>query len=410
VSVSKREWISSGEVHTAWVVRYRDAEGKQRQGGTYALKRDAKARELEINGQLDKGIHRPDRTSITVREAAALWIDRCEGEKLETETIGGYKSIITRRIEAATCPSGVPNGWPGKLGDVKLSKLTAPMFVAFRRQVVKLPVRKRRGIIEGSTISQGTAKLILTIFKAILKEAQACGLLVVNPADASKGRRTKQNDRDKPPIRIGHEIPDKPDIRAIIAASTGVWRVMAITAAFTGMRASELRGLPWDNVDLNGHVIHVWQRADARRKIGPCKTGSGYRDIPISDVVVDTLREWKKICPDGQLDLAFPRWDGQILWHPHIVNQWWSPTQISIGMVGTHPDGTEKHKYRFHGLRHFYASLMIEKGIAPMRLQALLGHSKIEITMNIYGHLFPMKEDEAAQIHSAVEAVLEPAG
>ena len=65
----------------------------------------------------------------------------------------------------------------------------------------------------------------------------------------------------------------------MMEAATGRWRPFIITAIFSGMRASELRGLTWDNVDLDAGIIHVRQSADAWRRMGPPKSRAGSRDI-----------------------------------------------------------------------------------------------------------------------------------
>jgi len=76
--------------------------------------------------------------------------------------------------------------------------------------------------------------------------------------------------------------------------------------------------------------------------------------------------------------------------------------QSQIGM--TWPNG--KGKYGVHKLRHFYASIMITAGTQPKRLQELLGHSTLAMTMDTYGHLFPPTEDETARINKAIAAVM----
>jgi integrase len=57
----------------------------------------------------------------------------------------------------------------------------------------------------------------------------------------------------------------------------GRWRPLIITAAFTGLRASELRGLRWSDVDLEEGRIHVRQRADRYHEMGMPKSGAGQR-------------------------------------------------------------------------------------------------------------------------------------
>jgi integrase len=54
-------------------------------------------------------------------------------------------------------------------------------------------------------------------------------------------------------------------------------------------------------------------------------------------------------------------------------------------------------KYGLHALRHFFASWVIERGFSAKRVQALLGHSSIQMTFDVYGHLFPSLEDDHAK-------------
>ena len=62
-----------------------------------------------------------------------------------------------------------------------------------------------------------------------------------------------------------------------------------MTAIFTGMRASELRGLRWSDIDLAAGTIHVRQRADAWMTLGPTKSEAGKRDIPLAPMVINAL-------------------------------------------------------------------------------------------------------------------------
>jgi integrase len=55
---------------------------------------------------------------------------------------------------------------------------------------------------------------------------------------------------------------------------------------------------------------------------------------------------------------------------------------------------SDKPKYGLHSLRHAAASLFIEEGFSPKRVQALMGHSTIQMTFDTYGHLFPSEADD----------------
>ena len=63
-------------------------------------------------------------------------------------------------------------------------------------------------------------------------------------------------------------------------------------------------------------------------------------------------------------------------------------------------------KYGMHAFRHFFASWAIEQGFSPKKLQALLGHSSIAMTYDVYGHLFPSVEDDHAKFAAGEAALL----
>jgi integrase len=111
----------------------------------------------------------------------------------------------------------------------------------------------------------------------------------------------------------------------------------------------------------------------------------GERSIPIGPNVVKTLREWKLVCPKGDLDLVFPNNRGKLWDHVHIVENFLQPTLVRAGIV----DANGKAKYPgLHALRH-------------------MGHASITITSDVYGHLFPRTDDgkEMAEAEKMLFAV-----
>src|SRR4030095_3384504 len=92
---------------------------------------------------------------------------------------------------------------------------------------------------------------------------------------------------------IGRDVPSVEEIQTILTKAEGRWRPLLVTAVFTGMRSSELRGLTWGDVDLKKKIIHVRQRANLWGEIGAPKSMAGHREIPMSPPVINTLREWK---------------------------------------------------------------------------------------------------------------------
>ncbi len=181
---------------------------------------------------------------------------------------------------------------------------------------------------------------------------------------------------------VGRDIPTKAEVNAILAAAEGRWRSLLVTAVFTGMRASELRGLAWDAVDFTKHTIDVRQRADQWGVIGSPKSEAGHREIPMAPAVLNALREWKLSCPradvvkdkpgSGRLWLVFANGEGKPESHANIINRGFDPIQVKAGVAVPHQTAKDADghpvmvaKYGMHALRHFFASWAIEQGFSP---------------------------------------------
>ena len=180
-----------------------------------------------------------------------------------------------------------------------------------------------------------------------------------------------------------------------------------MTAIFTGLRASELRGLRWADVDLKKGELHVRQRADRYNAIGAPKSEAGERTVPLPPIVANALRELKLICK-ADADIVFVSSSGHVRSHSNIVFYGWHPAQIAAGV--TKPDGTAKYT-GLHALRHFYASWCINRtadgglGLTPKLVQERLGHSTIGMTLDVYGHLFP-RGDDGSELAAAEKSLL----
>jgi integrase len=213
-----------------------------------------------------------------------------------------------------------------------------------------------------------------------------------------KGKDQRAEARQKGKLKIGVHIPTPDEVRAIVAVLEGRWRPLLLTAIFTGLRASELRGLRWHDVDLKHGEIHVRQRADRYNKIGALKSEAAERTIPMIPLLINALREWKLACPKGELGLVFPNTRGNIESLSNIITYALHPALIAAGVALA----VVKPKYGgLHALRHFYASWCINRRIdggleLPLKVvQARLGHASIQMTADRYGHLFPRGDDRA---------------
>jgi integrase len=194
-------------------------------------------------------------------------------------------------------------------------------------------------------------------------------------------------------LEVGVDIPSIDEIRAILAAAEGRWRPLVVTAILTGLRASELRGLRWADVNLDDAKLTVTQRADRWNQIGSPKSDSGNRTVPLARMVVNTLREWKLACPKG-LGLVFPNGSGNAENLPNIHRRVLGPLQVAAG-VSTDPHAP---KYGLKAFRHAAASLFIAEGFNAKEVQVVMGHANISVTLDTYTHLFPTEVDHQTKL------------
>jgi integrase len=388
MSVRKRTWKSpGGEMREAWVVDYVDQHG-DRHIKTFAKKRDADAHHAIVGVAVRAGVHTADSRSVTVAKAAELWLESCEAAALERATITAYRQHVDLHI--------VP-----VLGALRLSQLSVPTVRGFED-------RLRRDGRSPAMMRKARRSL-----GALLADAQERGLVAQNVVYSMRKNRRDRRAESNGKLKIGVDIPSPDEVRAIVAAlprlaDAGPWRPLLLTAIFTGLRASELRGLRWADVDLKRGELHVRQRADRYGKIGRPKSLAGERTVPLPPTVVSVLREHRLACPRNELDLVFVNGRGGIEHRNSIVEHGLWPAQIAADVV----DGDGEAKYKgLHSLRHFYASWCINRradgGLElPLKVvQARLGHASIQMTADAYGHLFP-RSDDGAELAAAEKAFL----
>jgi len=382
MAVRKRIWTTrKGEEREAWGVDYTDPAGK-RKFETFTRKGDADARAAKIKVDLGKGTHVALDSKTTVADVAENWIRRLEADGRERSTLAQYRQHLNLHI--------LPH-----LGRVRLAKLTPERIEAYR----DLCLLGENGTGRAE-MSRAMARKVLVSLKSLLRGAR-CGHLV-------DGIRITLKERDKRQIEIGRDVPENAEIKRLFAATADQpkKRALLLMAAFTGLRASELRGLRWYDVDLKVGELHVRQRADRYGVIGSPKSKKSRRTIPLDpELLIPALREWKVACPKNELDLVFPTRTGAIDTHKNMLRSL-EPIMRAAGVV--HKNG--KPKYALHAFRHYFASWCIspkERGgreLSAKVVQEWLGHSTIAMTLDVYGHLF--KDVDSDELASAVKRVL----
>jgi integrase len=174
-------------------------------------------------------------------------------------------------------------------------------------------------------------------------------------------------------------------VRVLDHAADQRSHAMIMTAAFTGLRASELRGLTWEHVDLGRGLVKVCQRADRYSEIGAPKSAAGDREVPMPGQFVEVLRQWKLASPHSRdRDFVFGNGAGNVENHSSTMQRCYDPAQVAAGVV----DDEGKPKYNWHALRHFFASWCINRRVdggleLPAKVvQTRMGHSSIVMTLD----------------------------
>lgn len=385
-TVRKRTLPSGNNV---WLAEYRDGAGERR-FKQFKKRKEADDFLLTVRGEVRAGIHVAESQSTTVGYAADEWLKTIDAAGRERSTYDQYKQHVDLHIKPF-------------LGETLLSKLSVPAVREFEDKLRE----------EGR--SPAMVRKVLVSLGSALADAQERGLVARNVVrERSRSKRkasdTRAAKRAKGKLKVGVDIPSPAEIKAIVRGAEGRWRPLLLVAIFAGLRASELRGLRWHDVDLVRREIHVRQRADRFNEIGAPKSEAGERTVPIPPMVVETLTGWKDKCPKG--GLVFPNGTGNVEQLANIRRRGLIPTLIKAGVtVDTGKlDENDKPilgaKYTgMHSLRHFFASWCINRredgGLAlpPKVVQERLGHSSIIMTMDVYGHLFPSGDgaDELAE-------------
>ena len=172
--------------------------------------------------------------------------------------------------------------------------------------------------------------------------------------------------------------------------------VLAVT---TGLRRGELCGLCWDSVDLEKGVLIVQRQLlvleDGLKLEDTTKSESGQRNIPLTDDAIKELKKYRKRQREEKMrlgeayqdhGLVFCKEDGSFI----------DPRDFTKGFQ-RHLEAAGLPRVRLHDLRHTHASLLLSRGVHPKIVQERLGHSSITMTLDLYSHITPGLQEQAAR-------------
>ncbi len=368
-----------GSTLRRWQLDYVDSDGR-RHRKNFERKRDADAERIRIERELQTGTHIPDTASRTVLQGLEAWLDH-----VDMLARAGRRSVITwekYRSHVRTHIAMRP------IAGVLLSKLRPADVAAFGEQLEH-------------TLSPAMARKVWATFRMGIRY---CGRHQWLASDPTMGVRIEARagaDDDQV------EIPPKADLKALLkasgaAADGGRSRALVCLMLYCGLRMGEVRALTRGALALTGTSpsVTVSQAADQRGAIKSPKTRAGRRRVPLTPGTVRALKAWLKSAPANELHLVFPSGAGRPENHSNLLHRWWEPLMEAAGLCD---DG--RPRFTPHTLRHAAASLWIEMGLKPKKVQGLMGHANLTLTMDLYGHLWP-DDDADAAIARAMERQL----
>lgn len=332
-----------------WRARWLD-ENDRRHSRTFKYQRDAVAYERQQKAlveQIRRGLVAPASVDHTIDELADYWIEYRASRKRSGDH---DESIIRAHLR--------------ELGHLKL-RGSGPTLVAYVDQFVT-----SRSHLHPKTINN-----ILTLLIAMLHVAVDLGWLDKVPRIRKPSVRAFS--RDFSYLRTDEEV--RRFLRAALDEGEMVF-VLYACAVFTGMRAGELAGLWWDDVSIERRLITVQRSYD-----GPTKA-EDVRYVPILDALLPILREWRLRHPGR---LVFTNQSGRMLGKSARVFQ---EILHRVLDAADFPMVERRGKLRryitFHDTRHTFASQWMMKGGDIFKLQKILGHKTVQMTMR-YAHLAP---------------------
>ena len=350
----KRCRCSAG--YEAFVYSPRDGKKVRK---TFTRLGEAKSWRADAKRSVDHGTLRTP-TRRTLGEAAANWLAGAEAGDIRNRSGQPYKPATLRGYRQALDTYLLP-----VLAGRKLNTVTT----ADLQELVD------RWQAEGQSAS--TIRNSIKPLQALYRRARSREGLPVNPT----------HDLELPAPAPKEVEIIAPEIAArMLATAPEEDRALWATALYAGLRYGELRALRWGAVDLAGGTIRVRESWDAKEGSIAPKTRTSQRTTPMPGVLRDHLMDRKLTVADaGDGVLVF----GAAPDRPFHANVVYRRADLAWTNAGL-------GRLRLHQARHTYASFMIAAGINAKALSTFMGHSSIKVTFDLYGHLMPGTESEAA--------------
>ena len=314
------------------------------------------------------GANYADDQRLTVGQFLQKWLNDAVKPSRRPKTFAVYEGVI-KHLER-------------ELGRIRLGILT-PLQIQHALGAIGRAVKAGKG-------NGRTAQLALTTLRTALEQAVKWRMLSVNACIGVE--RPKASRRE---MHVWAEAHVEKFLASASAKNDKYFPLWHLALA-TGMRRGELLGLQWSDIDLKEGTIKVQRQAvevNGYMQLGEVKTVAGKRRIDLPAETVRLLRKLKlKTAAKGPL--VFATRNGKP----------WTGERVSRRFKIAVKEA-KVPELSFHELRHTHATLLLVEGVSPKVVQERLGHSRVGVTLDIYSHVLPSLQAEAAAALNRVLAM-----
>jgi integrase len=353
--------------HWAIVIDVRDPQTGKRKRKWHnfrGTKREAQVERARLIAAVSEGNY-VERSKIALAEFVRSRIDQWQANgDISPRTAQRYRQLAENQL--------VPY-----IGPKPVQKLT------------RLDVEAWHAALRNSGLSARTIGHAHRLLGKALRDAEVDGLIVKNVCKFQRAPKVLETE-----MTVVRDVP------AFISAIRGSrFYAPAMIALFAGMRLGEVLALRWTRVDLEAKVIQVREALEQTAAHGvrfkPTKSRAGWRDITLPDILVDVLREHRKSQLELRMQLGAGRLPDDALLFSEIDGAPLAPNAASARFT-EFAKRIAMPEITFHGLRHTHASQLIDAGVDIVTISKRLGHSKPDITLRVYAHLFRNDDSKAA--------------
>lgn len=379
-----------------WEARYtigRDlGSGKQIQKSIYGSTQDEVRRKLNsIVVDIDNGVY-TEPSKLTVSEWLDIWLEEYTSN-LKPYTIASYKGHCNNYLKH-------------NFGAIKLSALNAHTIQRMYNTLYK-------GTEKKNPLSAKTIANIHGVLHKALEQAVKVGYIRFNPSDSCTLPRVIKKEM--------HPLEEETIKEFILACEGEPYKVLYITALFTGMRQGEILGLRWSDIDFDNGRIVICRQLQREKTPSDSEYGKGVyyfttlknnktRKFMPAPFVMKMLKEHKTQQSIQKMRLGCAWGNGDKL----------NDDLVFVNEIGCHLSHVTVYKRykaivkqlniadaRFHDLRHTYAVTALQNGDDIKTVQETLGHHTAAFTLDVYGHVTEkMRSESAARMENFINSVI----